>query len=177
MNNFKMMSLYNQRINRQLMHCCLPLSVEILEQDSHSFFTNIMSYWNHLLFGDLVLLTRLAQHNIGQLTLADFTRFPAPISPQDIYYQELTQLNTCRQALDELIICFCQNLTEQACEQVISYTTTEGVLLTKKVADIVQHLFNHQTHHRGQLTCLLSQNGVDYACMDLPVIVPEGSHC
>lgn len=170
------MSLYNQRINRQLMHCCLPLPVKVLEQDSQSFFTNIISYWNHLLFGDLILLTRLAQHNIGQLALADFASFPSPKFPQDIYYQELPQLNMCRQQLDELIIRFCQKLTDNECEQAISYTTTEGELLTKRVGDVIQHLFNHQTHHRGQLSCVLSQCGVDYGCMDLPVIVPEGSH-
>ncbi len=61
------------------------------------------------------------------------------------------------------------------CEQCITYQTTEGEQLTKKVADVTQHLFNHQTHHRGQLTCVLSQLGVDYGCMDLPVIVAEGS--
>jgi uncharacterized damage-inducible protein DinB len=43
------------------------------------------------------------------------------------------------------------------------------------VADITQHIFNHQAHHRGQLTCVLSQFGVDYGCMDLPVVVTEGS--
>ena len=157
------------------MRCCLPLPVEVLEQDSQSFFTSIISYWNHLLFGDLILLKRLAQHNIGQLTLAEFTRFPSPLSPQDIYYQALPQLNLCRQQLDELIILFCQNLTETECGKVISYTTTEGEQLSKGVADVIQHLFNHQTHHRGQLSCVLSQCGVDYGCMDLPVIVPEGS--
>lgn len=47
--------------------------------------------------------------------------------------------------------------------------------ITKAVADITQHIFNHQTHHRGQLTCVLSQLGIDYGCMDLPVIVAEGS--
>ncbi len=31
----------------------------------------------------------------------------------------------------------------------------------------VAHLFNHQTHHRGQLTTLLSQCGEDYGVTDL----------
>ena len=32
---------------------------------------------------------------------------------------------------------------------------------------VVLHFFNHQTHHRGQLTTLLSQAGVDYGVTDL----------
>ena len=32
------------------------------------------------------------------------------------------------------------------------------------------HLFNHQTHHRGQLTTLLSQLGIDPGVTDLPML-------
>ncbi|WDE14247.1 DinB family protein [Thalassomonas haliotis] len=57
----------------------------------------------------------------------------------------------------------------------MSYSSTEGERINKCVADVCQYLFNHQSHHRGQLTCILSQLGINYACTDLPVLVPEGS--
>ena len=169
------MSLYNQRMNTQLLDCCLTLSNDILEKETNSFFSNIISYWNHILFGDLILLSRLASNKIAQLKLQDLAKFPSPKSPQDIYHIQLSELATLRQQVDELIIDYCLNLTEEDCEKFISYKTTEGDSITKAVADVTQHIFNHQTHHRGQLTCLLSQFGVDYGCMDLPVIVSEGS--
>jgi uncharacterized damage-inducible protein DinB len=170
-----MMSLYNQRMNSQLMEHCLTLSADILTKDTDSFFPNIISYWNHILFGDLILLGRLAANNIGNLSYLDFSEFPKTISPQDIYHTNLLDIALLRSRVDSLIIHYCNNLTEEDCERFITYTTTEGVVITKAVADITQHIFNHQTHHRGQLTCLLSQAGVDYGCMDLPVIVAEGS--
>ncbi len=173
--NFIMMSLYNKRINKQLMDCCLALPQRVLKQESRSFFSNIISYWNHILFGDLILLRRLAANEVGQLNSADFEQFPSPKSPQDIYHHDLAELVSLRLQVDELIERYCANLTEDDCEKFITYKTTEGDSITKAVADITQHLFNHQTHHRGQLTCLLSQFGVDYGCMDLPVIVLEGS--
>jgi len=77
--------------------------------------------------------------------------------------------------VDKLILRFCDNLTDNDCDDVISYKTTEGLAITKAVADVTQHIFNHQAHHRGQLTCVLSQFDVDYGCMDLPVIVSEDS--
>ncbi len=173
--NFRMLSLYNQRINTQLMDCCLTLPSDIIEKETDSFFANIISYWNHILFGDLILLGRLASNEIAQLTLEDFTNFPSPKSPQDIYHSQLSDLAVLRKQLDALIIDYCTNLTEEDCEKFITYTTTEGDSITKAIADVTQHIFNHQTHHRGQLTCVLSQFGVDYGCMDLPVIVSEGS--
>jgi uncharacterized damage-inducible protein DinB len=44
---------------------------------------------------------------------------------------------------------------------------------------LVTHLFNHQTHHRGQVTTLLSQRGIDVGSTDLPFMprfstAPEG---
>ena len=173
--NFRMMSLYNQRINTQLMECCLALPSSTLEKNTHFFFTDIVSYWNHLLFGDLILLRRLALNNVAQLSLDDFVDFPSPCSPTDIYSKNVVEIAALRKQLDELIIVYCGSLTDEECEQFISYTTTEGEQITKAVADVIQHIFNHQTHHRGQLTCVLSQFGVDYGCMDLPVIVAEGS--
>ena len=157
------------------MDCCLALPDDVLVKETESFFSNIISYWNHIIFGDLILLSRLASNQVGQLQSADFHRFPVPKSPQDIYYHQLSDLKILREELDELIERFCINLSEVDCEDVITYTTTEGELIKRAVADVIQHIFNHQTHHRGQLTCVLSQFGVDYGCMDLPVIVSEGS--
>lgn len=157
------------------MACCLALPIDILEKETNSFFPNIISYWNHILFGDLILLGRLASNEIGRLKTKDFEEFPSPKSPQDIYHNQLPKLAKLRQQVDELISFYCENLTEDDCEKFITYTTTEGNSITKPVADVTQHIFNHQTHHRGQLTCVLSQFGVDYGCIDLPVIVSEGS--
>ena len=173
--NFSMMSLYNQRMNIQLMAHCQRLSADILVQETHSFFPNIISYWNHILFGDLILIGRLAANKIAELSLQDLSAFPSPKSPDDIYQNNLADIALLRARLDELIVRYCQNLTDDDCDKYITYTTTEGDSISKAVADVTQHLFNHQAHHRGQLTCVLSQFGIDYGCMDLPVIVFEGS--
>jgi len=162
-------------MNAQLLDSCSTLSNDLLKKETHSFFPNIISYWNHILFGDLILINRLALNQIGQLSTADLTSFPTAESAQDIYYSNLSDIADLRKQVDELLIQFSNNLTEDECDKHISYTSTEGVSVTKAVADVTQHIFNHQTHHRGQLSCVLSQLGVDYGCMDLPVIVSEGS--
>ncbi len=170
-----MMAKYNERINEQLISCCKSLSTDDLTKQTHSFFPSVISYWNHILFGDLILLGRLAAKNISSLTLTDFTDLPTAKSPLDIYHEDLDQITAIRKQVDILISQFCCDLTDAQCDQFITYQTTEDEMITKKVADVVQHMFNHQTHHRGQLTCILSQLDVDYGCMDLPVIVAEGS--
>lgn len=174
-NNFKMMAKYNERINRQLIECCQSLSDDDLVKPTHSFFPNIMAYWHHILFGDLILLGRLASNQISSLSNSDFSDLPSPSTPRDNYGDNFADIIVLRTKVDQLINNYCSSLTDNDCESRISYQTTEGENITKKVADVTQHMFNHQSHHRGQLTCILSQFDIDYGCMDLPVIVSEGS--
>jgi len=41
-------------------------------------------------------------------------------------------------------------------------------------ATLMLHFFNHQTHHRGQATILLSQQGLDIGVTDLLALIPSG---
>jgi Uncharacterized protein conserved in bacteria len=50
-----------------------------------------------------------------------------------------------------------------------------GVVSDKDFYSLVMHFFNHQTHHRGQVTTLLSQAGVDVGDTDLVVLIPSES--
>jgi len=170
-----MMAKYNERVNEQLLTHCQELSDEQLLANTHSFFPTIMAYWNHILFGDLIILGRLANNNIANLASNDFDRLPTAKSVHDVFCENMNDIILLRKQVDALINQYCDHLTNEACQSVISYQSTEGENITIKVGDITQHLFNHQTHHRGQLTCILSQLGVDYGCMDLPVLVREGS--
>ncbi|MDU6749522.1 MAG: DinB family protein, partial [Bradyrhizobium sp.] len=57
--------------------------------------------------------------------------------------------------------------------QKLRYTSTEGDPIVIARGKLALHLFMHQLHHRGQLTTLLSQLGIDYGSTDMPLIVPE----
>jgi uncharacterized damage-inducible protein DinB len=49
----------------------------------------------------------------------------------------------------------------------------KGIASTKRLSDVLLHVFNHQTHHRGQATTLFSQLGVDVGPTDLLLLLPE----
>ncbi len=173
--NFSMLSLYNMRMNAQLLSCCKGLSEQQLAQDTHSFFPSIIDYWNHIMFGDLIMLSRLAANEIGDLSATDLSPFPKPLSVKDTYFDHFSGIEATRPTLDALIVKWCSTLSDTDCQKTLTYRTTKGQKISNRASDVIQHMFNHQTHHRGQLTCLLSLHGVDYGCTDLPMIVPEGS--
>ena len=173
--NFNLFSLYNQRMNKQLLACCLLLSQEQCEEPTHSFFPNIISYWNHILFGDLIMLRRLLSNGVAGLHVNILSGLPDAQSPIDIYGISIVELESLRSKVDGVIELLINTLSENDLESIIHYKTTEGLNVSARVGDVLQHMFNHQTHHRGQLTCILSQFNIDVGCTDLPAIVPEMS--
>src|SRR5213079_2984057 len=56
--------------------------------------------------------------------------------------------------------------TPQRLDAPFSYETYAGKKFTHPLSPALVHLFNHQTHHRGQLTTLLSQLGIDPGVTD-----------
>jgi uncharacterized damage-inducible protein DinB len=173
--SFNHYSLYNTRMNQQLLNCCLLLTPEQCLQSTHSFFPNVIAYWNHLLFGDLILLRRIVSNNVAGLTVDVLEGCPVARSPNDVYGTALEDLVVLRTRLDGIIDNVINTLTETDLSKVIHYQTTEGLAVSARIGDVLQHMFNHQTHHRGQLTCVLSQFNIDFGCTDLPALVPEMS--
>ena len=49
----------------------------------------------------------------------------------------------------------------------------KGEPFRKRLSYLILHFFNHQTHHRGQVSTLLTQAGADVGVTDLLVLVPE----
>lgn len=120
------------------------------------------------------MLQRLIANDLVSLDKSSLEDFPVAKSVDDTFVSTINELRKLRTQVDDVYLQIAQSLTDATCSKVVKYTTTEGEKIEKNVGEFLQHIFNHQTHHRGQLTCILSQFGLDFGCTDLPVIVPEG---
>ncbi|SJN09911.1 DinB protein [Halomonas citrativorans] len=75
--------------------------------------------------------------------------------------------------MDHKIINWIAELSESDLKFILRYHNTKGVAATKRYSSLVLHFFNHQTHHRGQVSTLLAQAGVDIGVTDLLAEIPE----
>ena len=151
------MCRYNQWQNDKLYKICESLSDEQRRMDKGAYFGSIHGTLNHLMYADLAFLSR-------------FTGDPKnePAIGTDLY-ESFNALKDARQMLDRRMLNWAASLTDNWLGQTLTYTSqVDGLTRTKKHWELVAHLFNHQTHHRGQLTTLLSQANVDYGSTDLP---------
>ena len=55
----------------------------------------------------------------------------------------------------------------------LKYRDTKNNLYCKQFGQLIQHFFNHQTHHRGQISTLFNQQNIDIGVTDLLQIIPD----
>ena len=171
--NFVLMAEYNQWMNTKVYDAAARLSTAEVAQDRGAFFGSILGTLNHLLVADLVWLRRFKVHEPHRALLEAVERWPQPPSLGQLLYPELAALRTERVALDQLIRDWAGALTDADMDQQLGYQNMQGVPALRTYASLIQHLFNHQTHHRGQVTTLLTQAGQDVGVTDLLMLIPN----
>jgi uncharacterized damage-inducible protein DinB len=172
-NNFELLAKYNSWMNEQLFEMTSKLSGEELTADSGAFFKSILGTLNHILVGDIIWLKRFSTHHQSFSSLSYIADLPTPLSLSQVIYSDLNQLRDVRSKMDGVLVQFSIELTEQSLTESLSYTNTAGLSSTKNFGSLIQHLFNHQTHHRGQVTVLLSQLGFNVESTDFLIEIPD----
>ncbi len=153
---YPVIAKYNHWINQRLYALCAEIPDEIRKEDRGAFFKSIHGTLNHLLFGDRRWMER-------------FTGKPFTGSIGEELYSDFSELHHEREITDLEILDWSQQLTTDWLAQPFSWTSNvDGSTRTQPTWVLVTHLFNHQTHHRGQLTTLLMQLGYNPGCTDLP---------
>ncbi|MGI0488477.1 DinB family protein [Pantanalinema rosaneae CENA516] len=153
----QLMTHYNQWMNHKLYALCAELSDADRKHDRGAFFKSIHGTLNHLLYGDRAWMGR-------------FTGVPFPGTgvAQELY-ADFAELWHERDLTDLALIKWADNLSDQWLAQPLEYTSSvDRKTRVLPTWVLVTHLFNHQTHHRGQLTTLLSQLGYDPGVTDIP---------
>jgi uncharacterized damage-inducible protein DinB len=147
---YRVMAAYNRQVNQQFYAACAELGEVELKQDRGVFFTSIFGTLNHLLLVD-------------RLWLGGFTKNSVAFNSLDEeLYAGFAELRTERERTDADILAWADTLTLEQLEAPFNEHLAFPTWLT------VMHFFNHQTHHRGQLSALLGQCGLDYGVTDIP---------
>jgi len=172
------MAQYNLRLNTQVYAAASQLSAEDLAQDMGAFFKSILGTLNHIMVGDLFWLNRFALlHGVKSTQYSAFKTaleyFPKPNALNQILFKDFSELQEIRKQLDLVIQ---EWLTNDACHEDfklnLTYHNSKGEGATRDFGELASHLFNHQTHHRGQVATLLSQKGIDVGGTDFLLDIP-----
>ena len=178
--HFRTLVKYNTRLNQQVLSAASSLTQEQLLQDRGAFFKSIFGTLNHILVGDIIWLRRFYLHhgpdNTVYSQLSPLNTYPAINSLDQVLFNEFDEYKTARLNVDSIIEKWInQELTEPDLESPFTYQNMKGDCTTKNFGEVLSHLFNHQTHHRGQVSTLLSQQGIDVGVTDYLVDIRSTS--
>ncbi len=159
------MARYNAWQNKQLRAAMEAMPEDALRADRGAFFGSILGTANHILWADMLWMARFQRQ-----------------TPPDVPFSQCTHLMpTCatwsaaRFRMDGRILLWAEKL--HALDLVGDLTWFSGLRQrneTRAVSGLVMHLFNHQTHHRGQIHAMLTAAGVAAPETDLFFMPQDG---
>ena len=151
-----LMAQYNEWMNSRMYALCATLPGAELHKDRGAFFKSIYATLNHIAYGDLAFMSR-------------FTGNPSAVPEPGVdLFGTFDRLRAERVALDQRILVWSQSLSPVWLAEPLTYKSKiDGKTRTLPKWTLVTHMFNHQTHHRGQVTTLLSQIDLDIGATDI----------
>jgi uncharacterized damage-inducible protein DinB len=154
--NFRQLAAYNRWANLRLYGAALELSEDAYRLPTGVFFRSLHGTLNHLLLTDRIWLKRLtgSGHHPDRLDA--------------ILHDDRRELLRARIAEDARLKGVVDGYAEADLTQPVAYQTTSGKPYSQPLQDILLHLFNHQTHHRGQAhACCSILTGSEPPTLDL----------
>ncbi len=153
---FRTMARYNRWMNERLYGYCGALTDAQRKEDVGAFFKSIHGTLNHLLLADRLWMGRF----LGE-------PFVVRSLDQELH-PEFETLRLERAKTDARIEAWTGALDDATLDGELSYTSMVNPAPRRTAMRLaVAHFFNHQAHHRGQVTTLLSQRGIDPGATDL----------
>lgn len=155
------MARYNRWQNGNLYGVAEPLGDAERRRDRGAFFGSIHATLSHLLWADRIWMSRLA----------GMPRPEGGIPESVSLYSDWNELKRTRATFDAVMVDWADGLDVASLDGELTwYSGAINAELRKPIWLLVTHMFNHQTHHRGQVHCMLTQAGGKPGDTDLPLM-------
>lgn len=156
----RLMAAYTTWQNNSLYTAASTLSDVARKEDRGAFFESIHGTLNHLLWGDQVWLHRLADG--PQPVVKNIAESPK-------HYDSWSDLSAARQLTDSIMSSWAQRLEPEQLEGELGwFSAALNKQIQRPRQALVLQLFNHGTHHRGQVHAMLTAAGASPGDTDLP---------
>jgi uncharacterized damage-inducible protein DinB len=159
--HFERMARYNRWANRRIYGVVAQLEPEEIQAPRSGFFPSIAKTLNHLLVTDRIWIGRFTNKLSDHKSLDE-----AP-------YDDFAALTAAREAEDQRLIALTKDLSQAQIEGVLNYKNMAGEPKSSEMLPLLAHLFNHQTHHRGQAHAMISSTRVAPPPLDLVYFIYE----
>lgn len=159
-----LMARYNAWQNAELVKSLEILSEADLRAERGAFFGSIFKTVNHLLWGDTLWISRFdggsgpAETDLTKTDTTDTT-------------DSLAQWSAERSVADARFIAWADRVSEADLQGDLTwFSGSIQADISKSRPLCIMQMFNHQTHHRGQVHAMLGAAGAPMYTTDIPFI-------
>jgi uncharacterized damage-inducible protein DinB len=145
---------YDAWANRRMLDACAALAPEQFTRDLGSSFHSVRDTLAHIMGAEWLWLERFQGRTPGGLPSAD-------------QFADLASLRACWTQFEAELLSYVNGLSAADLERSFDYKDLKGNLHSNVLWQTLQHLANHGTYHRGQVTTLLKQLGAKPVGTDL----------
>lgn len=157
---FRMFAGYNHWANERLFEAASRVPDADYRAHRGAFFGSLHGTLNHLLLADRIWMRRFEGGG------PSYTRL------DEILHDDLTTLLAARREEDERIRAYIYGLAAADLAAPMTYTTVVSPQqITQVRSSALAHFFNHQTHHRGQAHCLVTEIAGNDAMPSLDLLI------
>ena len=150
----------NKLINRNLIDVVKEKIVEPYDLNLKGyFFKTLGAIFDHIFVADMIWMGAfLSIENYGfdlEKEIGQVPEYGAQV------FMNFDKYIIQRAKLDNFILNFVSCIDEQFLTQTISRKTSAGNLMERIAFKAMVHFFNHQTHHRGQISAILDEMNIE----------------
>ena len=158
-NPFAHLYSYNRWANGRLLEAAAALPGSLLERDLGVSHRSLWATLQHIVWGEWRWLGRWRERPATGLS---------PLDCSDLAALQTRWAEITRDQQE-----FLRQLTPTDLERIIGYENPPGTRWEYSLRDMLQHLVNHSTYHRGQVAALLRQLGAVPPATDYLVFLDE----
>jgi uncharacterized damage-inducible protein DinB len=145
---------YNAWADRRVLEAASALNSEQFTKQLGSSFSSVRDTLSHI-------------YGVEWLWLERFQGRSPSVIPDDSQFADIAKLKASWAAFEPTLLNFVRGLTQEDLDRVMEYKTMKFGVYRNSLWQSMQHLVNHGTYHRGQVTTMLRQLGAQPVLTDL----------
>jgi uncharacterized damage-inducible protein DinB len=161
--DFRMLTRFSAWANEKLFDAVSTLDDEIVHGKRAGRSNTLIGVLGHIYVVDLIWKANLE----GQAHGFTSRKLETPMS--------LTALRLANRASDQWYVDFADAATNASLDEVVNFQFVDGKAGSMRRADMLLHIINHRTYHRGYVADMLYESGAKPPTMDLPVYLRDAA--
>ncbi|MFP4551948.1 MAG: DinB family protein [Spirochaetales bacterium] len=155
----QLLAWYNQRANEALHDVLDGLdgdASDLATRPGTTWIGSILDVLAHVVFSDIAWMRRLWPERVSdpELTLPAASKFDNPFESLGSWWEARTRT-------DSYIVSVVVAVSVESLNDVVRYQNLKGEPFAQKRWECLLHVFNHETHHRGQVIQVLDEHEVE----------------